>query len=146
MTERQDSKSPDIRLLNHSRSPADYPGILPDFTLTMGQSCAGHEASAAKISLNSTQYSYFVEEGPLKGNWVIAFTVLDGIGGLLVGSTFTDLLFTKFSYATENENVLRQDDMFLFQKIAGEKPASLTCVSLPEACGRSADVHCRALR
>ncbi len=106
---------------------------LPDFNLTIGQSCKGIEGKAAMVSLSPKQYSYKVKEGAQKGRWVVAFSVLDGVGGLLVGSTFMDLLFTKFEYKYDaNSNELTQGNMYLYQKRQGEGPSSFQCVDIPE--------------
>lgn len=109
--------------------PSRYKAILPDFTLTMGQSCGGAEGLAAKISLDAQQYSYLVQEGDYKGRWVVAFTVLDGVGGLLVGSTFTDHFYTTFNYDVRGDKKLSQGNMYLYtKKERGGEPAALSCV------------------
>ncbi len=116
----------------NNTGPKDYAGILPDFTLTMGQTCAG-KAGSAMIALNPTQYSYYVQEqeGERFGRWVPAFTVLDGVGGLLVGSTFMDLFYTTFNYADEGNSKLTQKNMVIYRKSSGDGPQNLHCVSTP---------------
>ncbi|MBN1994412.1 MAG: hypothetical protein JW953_17065 [Anaerolineae bacterium] len=112
--------------------PTKHAAILPDFTLTMGQSCEMQAGQAAKISLNAQQYSYYVEEGDQQGQWVVAFTPLDGVGGLLVGSTFMDLMYTTFNYVAEENGGLTQGNMYLYQKATGTGPSALSCIPLPE--------------
>ena len=108
--------------------PVKHAARLPDFTLTMGQSCAMQAGKAAQITLNAQQYSYYVEEGDQQGRWVLAFTPLDGVGGLLVGSTFMDLLYTKFDYTIDESGGLTQGNMYLYAKSTGSGPVALNCV------------------
>jgi hypothetical protein len=108
--------------------PMKYAGILPDLSLIMGKNCGMETGKAAKISLNAKQYSYYVDEGDQQGRWVAAFTRLDGIGGLLVGSVFMDLLYTTFNYIVEKDGSLTQGNMYLYKKSTGEGPAALECV------------------
>lgn len=112
---------------NYGKSPEDYPDILPNFTLTMGQSCQGEAGKAAEISLSPKQYSYKVDVGDRTGEWVVAFQRLDGVGGLLVGSTFMDLLYAKHIYNVDT-GALTQGNMYLYQKTDGDGPQGLTCV------------------
>jgi len=126
-----DSNGNLVSLVYRNNSGAkDYAGILPNFVLTMGQTCAG-KAESAMITLNPTQYSYKVEEGERAGRWVPAFTVLNGVGGLLVGSTFMDLFYTSFNYVDEGNSKLTQGNMILYKKSSGESPQNLRCVSTP---------------
>ncbi|MGV6827150.1 MAG: avidin/streptavidin family protein [bacterium] len=111
------------------KTPADYPN-LPSFTLTMGTSCNDTAGQSAQITLSPTQYSIYVEEGDQAGQWVAAFTVLDGVGGLLVGSTFMDLFYTSFSYE-QNGDTLTQGDMALYKKASGTHPSAVSCVAQP---------------
>lgn len=106
--------------------PEDYP-LLPDLLLTIGQSCHGQDGQAALIGLGPSQYSYQVDEGDRSGQWVIAAHVLTGVGGLLVGSTFMDLLATEFVYQVEGTSSLEQGNMYLYQKVLGEGPEVLSC-------------------
>lgn len=110
--------------------PAKYAEILPDFNLIIGQKCSNQEGKSARISLSPEQYSYKVEVGAQKGQWVVAFTVLDGVGGFLVGSTFMDLFYTTFKYQQDG-NTLTQGDIHLHTKKTGTKPAQLSCVVQP---------------
>ncbi len=111
-----------------SGGPSDYPN-LPDIELKIGQSCYGDSAKKAVVTLDPSQYSYFVEEGDRQNKWVIAFHRLDGVGGLLVGSTFMDLFYTMFRYNRPGGNVLTQGDMSLYLKSQGEGPAKIICTS-----------------
>ena len=112
-------------------NPSMYKDILPSFTLTMGQSCRGVSGQAAKISLNAEQYSFLVREGDYKDRWVVAFTVLDGVGGFLVGSVFMDYFYTTFEYNADADKKLTQGNMYLYTKKIGEGPAALSCVAVP---------------
>ena len=108
--------------------PEDYP-LLPNLLLTIGQSCYGEDGQAALIGLGPAQYSYQVEEGDRSGQWVIAAHVLPGVGGLLVGSTFMDLLAAEFTYQVEGTSSLEQGNMYLYQKVLGEGPNVFGCRS-----------------
>ena len=110
--------------------PSDYEGILPNFTLTIGQTCDG-TAQSAQITLSPAQYSYFVQEGERQDRWVPAFTVLNGVGGLLVGSTFMDLFYTTFHHIDIGDKKLEQGNMVLYQKTLGISPQNVTCVPTP---------------
>jgi saccharopepsin len=115
----------------NGKGPSDYIGTLPNISLTLGQSCAGNSGQSAKISLSPVQYSYKVAEGDRTGSWVPAFSVLDGVGGLLVGSTFMDLLYTNFNYVDDGNGKLSQGNMYLYQKSTGSTPAQMSCVQTP---------------
>lgn len=105
---------------------------MPKLKLSMGTSCAGMDSMAAEIWLSPEQYSYYVEEGEQKGNWVAAFTVLDGVGGILVGSTFMDLFYTRFEHQfAENGTEISQGNMYLYQKNIEE--AEVQCKPIPAA-------------
>lgn len=108
--------------------PEDYT-LLPALILTIGQSCYGNEQQAAVVGLDANQYSYLVEQGERAGQWVVAVHRLDGVGGLLVGSTFMDLLYTRFSYSVTNSD-LSQGNMYLYPKRFGASPAVLGCTPL----------------
>lgn len=108
--------------------PSDFPN-LPDIELKIGQSCYGDPNKKAVVTLDPSQYSYFVEEGDRQNKWVIAFHRLDGVGGLLVGSTFMNLFYTTFRYNRLDGNVLTQGDMSLYLKSQGEGPAKIICTS-----------------
>ncbi len=114
----------------NSKGPQDYPGLLPDFTLVMGSSCNAIEGQSAHITLSPDQYSIYIEKGSNSGQWQLAFTVLDGIGGLLVGSTFLDLFYTSFNYA-QDSNGLTQGNIYLYTKTSGSSPSALSCSSAP---------------
>lgn len=111
-----------------SGGPSDYPN-LPDIELKIGQSCFGDSSKKAAVTLDRSQYSYFVEEGDRQDKWVIAFHRLDGVGGLLVGSTFMDLFYTTFRYNGSGGNDLTQGDMSLYLKSQGAGPAKIICTS-----------------
>lgn len=112
-----------------NRGPNDFPsGTLPDLSLMMGQSCNAAEGLSAKITLSPEQFSYYVEIGEREGNWVPAFSVLNGVGGLLVGSTFMDLFYTTFQYQQIDEDTLNQGDMYLYLT-SGERPSSVVCIT-----------------
>ncbi len=112
--------------------PKDYEGLLPDFIITIGQTFAGEQGKSAKITLSPEQYSYLVEEGDRAGSWVPAFTVLDGVGGLLVGSTFMDYFYTTFNYVDKGNGRLAQGNMYLYRKSSGEGPKDMTAVPTPD--------------
>lgn len=107
--------------------PTDYPS-LPNLLLALGQSCYEEEGQYALIGLGPGQYSYQVEEGDRAGEWVIAAHVLPGVGGLLVGSTFMDLLATEFEYEISGNSELTQGNMYLYGKVLGEGPEVMGCV------------------
>ena len=107
--------------------PSDYP-LLPNLLLTIGQSCYGQDGQVALVGLGPDQYSYQVDEGDRSGQWVIAAHVLSGVGGLLVGSTFMDLLATEFTYQVGDASTLEQENMYLYQKVLGETPRVLGCI------------------
>ncbi|MCW8918286.1 MAG: A1 family peptidase [Gammaproteobacteria bacterium] len=115
----------------NGQGPGHYTGMLPDITLTLGQSCAGSSGQSAQITLSPAQYSYLVAEGDRAGSWVPAFSVLNGVGGLLVGSTFMDLLYTNFNYVDNGTGTLTQGNMYLYQKSTGSSPAQMSCVATP---------------
>jgi saccharopepsin len=118
-------------IYNNNKGPSDFSGILPDISLTIGQSCAGSAGQSARITLSPEQYSYYVTEGDRSGSWVPAFSVLNGVGGLLVGSTFMDLLYTNFNYVDGGNGKLTQGNIYLYQKTAGTSPAQMSCVATP---------------
>ena len=85
------------------------------------------------FSTVSRIYTYYVEEGDQQGRWAVAFTPLDGVDGLLVGSTFMDLLYTKFAYTIQENGGLTQGNMYLYVKSTGTGPAALNCAPRPES-------------
>jgi len=107
--------------------PTDHPN-LPSFTLELGRSCGGDENSHLSIQLSPEQYSYYVDVGDRTGQWVAAVHVLDGVGGLLVGATFMDLVHVTFNYETSIPGVLSQGNMSLHRKTEGLQPQSYLCV------------------
>lgn len=109
------------------KSPDDYPGLLPDMILAMGQTCGNREGMTAKITLSPDQYSYKIETGERAGRWAPAFAVLDGVGGLLVGSTFLDLFYTKFNYVDDGNGNLSQGNMILRLKQSDDGPKNVSC-------------------
>ncbi|MEM6746344.1 MAG: pepsin-like aspartic protease [Pseudomonadota bacterium] len=112
----------------NGKSPSDYPTLLPDFTLNLGSSCSGDTSKEGEISLSADQYSYYVDEGDRKDQWVLAFHILEGVDGLLVGSTFMDLVATTFEFV-DTGTELSQGNMTVYKKASGQQPASLSCVS-----------------
>ena len=107
--------------------PADYP-MLPNLSVVIGQSCKGSENQSVQVSLAPSQYSYLVDVADRQGKYVIAVHRLDGIGGLLVGSTFMDHVYTKFTHNTPSHNVLTQSNMFIYEKSVGSPgPAEYEC-------------------
>ena len=106
--------------------PSDYQ--LPDVTLNMGETCYGYSAYQLQITLSPEQYSYYVQEGDQAGKWALAFHRLDGVGGLLVGSTFMDLVYSRFTYGLAPEGQLIQSDMYLYRKSGGAQPKTYTCI------------------
>ncbi len=115
----------------NGKGPDDYAGILPDISLTMGQSCGGNAGQSALITLTPQQYSYQVQVGDRAGSWAPAFGVLNGVGGLLVGSTFMDRFYTRFTYQDDGNNNLTQGNMYLYLKSGGSGPAAMSCVATP---------------
>ncbi len=110
--------------------PDNYPS-LPNLSIVIGQSCKGSERQAVQVSLRPSQYSYMVDAGDRQGKYVIAIHRLDGIGGLLVGSTFMDHIYTRFTHDAPSYNVLTQSDMFIYQKTVGSPgPATYECKPL----------------
>ncbi len=110
--------------------PAAYPK-LPNLSIVIGQSCKTAENQAVKVSLTPSQYSYLVDTGDRQGKYVVAVHRLDGVGGLLVGSTFMDYVYTRFTHGTPSQNVLTQSDMFIYEKVASsDQPAGYECLSL----------------
>ncbi|MEO1658800.1 MAG: pepsin-like aspartic protease [Pseudomonadota bacterium] len=112
----------------NGKSPSDYPTLLPDFTLNLGSSCSGDTSKEGEISLSADQYSYYVDEGDRKNQWVLAFHILEGIDGILVGSTFMDLVATTFTY-TDAGTKLTQSNMVIYRKASGQQPAAFSCVT-----------------
>ncbi|HLT91118.1 MAG TPA: pepsin-like aspartyl protease [Woeseiaceae bacterium] len=108
--------------------PSDYPN-LPDLTLTLGQTCYLMPATSLVVTLSPEQYSYYVEEGDQAGKWALGVHRLDGVGGLLVGSTFMDLLATRFTYRVSGSS-LSQGDMYLYRKTQGVQPKEFYCISM----------------
>lgn len=96
------------------KSPRDYPN-LPDFDLAFGKSCNGTESLKPFIRFSPEQYSYKVDVGDRAGEWVVAFQVLEGVPGLLVGSTLLDLVHTTYEYRGTAGN-LSQGDMWVHPK------------------------------
>ena len=115
---------------SNGRSPVDYEGILPDFELAIPYECNG-ERTMTVFSLSPEQYAFQVQAGDRKGEWVVAFHILEGIPGLLVGSTFMDLVVTQFEYLQFGDELV-QGDMTLYQKARGESPAKVTCQTIKE--------------
>lgn len=117
----------------NTEGPSVYGDLLPTFNLLMGQSCDAKGSQSAQITLSPAQYSFLVEEGESAGSWVAAFAVLDGVGGLLVGSTLMDHFYTKFTYA-ESGSDLTQGNMYLYPKVTTTSSEKLpvTCVDQPE--------------
>ena len=114
----------------NGKTPGDYPNILPIFTFVIGDDCNAGEGGSVKIGLDPTQYSYPVGSGERKGNWVLAFHILDGVEGLLVGSTVMDLISSEFEHKVDSENKqLHQGDMRIYQKEEGEQPYQFICQS-----------------
>ncbi|MEM6912624.1 MAG: pepsin-like aspartic protease [Pseudomonadota bacterium] len=112
----------------NGKSPSDYPTLLPDFMLNLGSSCSGDTTKEGEISLSADQYSYYVDEGDRANEWVLAFHILEGIDGLLVGSTFMDLVATTFTFVDEGTK-LSQGNMVIYKKATGEQPSAFSCVT-----------------
>ena len=116
--------------LMYVKGEPGYYDNLPDIELVIGQSCAAQDDQRAVIALGPEQYSYFVRQGDREGYWVLAFHILADTGGILVGSTFMDLLVTNFEYAEDAATgALEQGNMYLYQKTNGEGPKSVSCES-----------------
>lgn len=112
------------------KSPQDFTDILPDFSVTIGDTCNAEKGHATRISLSPEQYSYKVDVGDRKGEWVAAFHVLDGVDGLLVGSTFMDLMYTRFEFGILPDQSLTQGAMALYKKKSGDQPEGYDCVPI----------------
>ena len=110
-----------------SGGPGDYAN-LPDLRLTLGDACGGVQGRRLEISLSPTQYSYQVEIGDRPYEWVVAVHRLDGVGGLLVGSTLMDFVYAAFQYNRSADGTLSQGNMTLFKKNLGPQPAGYQCV------------------
>ena len=110
-----------------SGGPADHPN-LPDLSLTLGDTCDLQQGKRLMISLSPEQYSYKVDVGDRQGDWVVAVHRLDGVGGLLVGSTFLDLVYAAFAYDRGSDASLSQGDMTLFKTNQGIRPSGYQCV------------------
>lgn len=110
-----------------SGGPANYPN-LPDLSLTLGDTCDQQQGKRLVISLSPDQYSYKVDVGDRQGTWVVAVHRLDGVGGLLVGSTFMDLIYAAFAYERGSDDSLSQGDMTLFKANQGIQPSGYQCV------------------
>ena len=110
-----------------SGGPADYPN-LPDLSLTLGDTCGQQQGKQLMISLSPDQYSYKVDVGDRQGDWVVAVHRLDQVGGLLVGSTFMDLIYAAFTYERNSDDSLSQGDMMLFKTNQGIQPSGYQCV------------------
>lgn len=108
-------------------TPYDYPD-LPDLSLILGESCRGSGTARLSLSLSPEQYSYRVDIGERAGEWVVAVHLLNGVGGLLVGSTLMDLVYTRFEYEVTQDQQLSQGWMYLFRTSRGEQPAAYTCI------------------
>ncbi len=124
-------------IYRNGKGPQDYVGILPDLSLEMGQSCGGHLGDQLRLDLSPEQYSYKVDIGERAGQYMIAMHRLDGVGGLLVGSTVMDLVYTNFNYTTHPDGSFSQGNMYLYRKTQGEQPKGYTClpqfdVSVPD--------------
>lgn len=110
-----------------SGGPADYTN-LPDLSLTLGDTCNQQQGKRLRISLSPDQYSYKVDVGDRQDNWVVAVHRLDHVGGLLVGSTFMDLIYAAFAYEKGSDDSLSQGDMTLFKTNQGTQPSAYQCV------------------
>lgn len=114
----------------NNKGPSDFPNVLPDFEFAFPDNCNGQNTMTV-YSLSPEQYSYQVQAGDRKGEWVAAFHILEGIPGLLVGSTFLDLVVTQFTYLPFEDDLV-QGDITLYQKAKGEVPYKVTCESIFE--------------
>lgn len=117
-----------------SGSPEDYDN-LPNITLQLGTNCADVSSQTALITLSPVQYSYQVDVGDRAGKWVAAFRILDGIGGLLVGSTFLDLFYVSYEYNIDDQENYTQGDMKLYAKTPdfGPGPFGYECTPLSDS-------------
>ena len=111
-------------------APEDYKN-LPNITMQLGTNCGEASAQGAIVTLSPEQYSYKVEVGDRAGQWVLAFRILDKIGGLLVGSTFLDLFYVSYEYNVDDQKNYTQGNMTLYAKSTdfGPGPASYQCRS-----------------
>lgn len=111
-------------------TPEDYEN-LPDIAIRLGTDCGNLAGSAAVVTLSSVQYSYQVEVGDRVGQWVVAFRILEQIGGLLVGSTFLDLFYVSYEYNIDDQENYTQGNMLLYAKSPdfGPGPAGYECES-----------------
>ena len=110
-----------------SGGPADYAN-LPDLSLTLGDTCGQQQGKRLRISLSPDEYSYKVDVGDRQGAWVVGVHRLDGVGGLLVGSTFMDLIYTAFEYERGSDDSLSQGNMMVFRTNQGTQPSGYQCV------------------
>lgn len=110
----------------NGKGPQDFEDILPNFRFAIGDECFG-ASGATLFSLSPDQYSYKVEVGDRAGEWVAAFHILEGVDGLLVGSTFMDLVGAEFNHTVEASGQLGQGNIILYHKVTGEKPAGAAC-------------------
>jgi hypothetical protein len=94
--------------------PSDYPN-LPNLTLRLGDRCRGQGSSQVVLTITPQQYSYLVQTSDRAGTWMIAIHRLDGIGGLLVGSTLMDLIYSRFVYGGTGQN-FTQDYTYIYEK------------------------------
>ena len=130
-TDNPESKFTGIKFAN-GKSPSDFADILPDFSIDIGQLCHGNPGSAT-ITLSPENYSYQVEQGDRAGEWVVAFHVLDGVDGLLVGSVFMNGFSSAFQYnvsGTGDQTTYTQGEMYLFTNADSTAPKtykSWTC-------------------
>ncbi len=128
----EDDKFVGLQYAN-GKGPQDYEGILPEFTLNIGDMCGGEKGQSLIAGLNPIQYSYYVDEGDRSGTWVLAFHVLEGINGLLVGSTFMDYVVTTFTHVKGEGDDLSQGDMYIYKKSAGDNLEIYECVPMASA-------------
>lgn len=105
--------------------PDSYP-MLPNFKLRLGDSCGRIAGQEVELTLTPRQYSYYVQTGERAGTWMIAIHRLDGIGGLLVGSTLLDLIYSNYTY-TPQAGQLVQGDMRIYQKVSSGPTLSFPC-------------------
>lgn len=119
-----------VSLAYVSGTPEDYKN-LPDITIQFGTNCGNASNEGAVVTLSPEQYSYNVEVGDRAGRWVIAFRVLEQIGGLLVGSTFLDLFYVSYEYNVDGQENYTQGNMTLYTKSPdfGPGPAGYQCQS-----------------
>lgn len=111
----------------NGKSPMDYKGILPNFMLKFGQMCKNQPNYALVAGLSPEQYSYEVDTGDRAGTWVLAFHILEGIEGLLVGSTLLDNMVTTFEHTKGTGDDLSQGNMYVYQKSTGGNLAVYDC-------------------